>query len=315
MPDADRCVEALRWRLARREPRIVNREGALRDLVATADDQGVGGGQDLADVDRLTQRDPEPVALAHGVVGVAGVRADARAVDVDDRSRVARVAAALLEQRAVVAERDEADLLALRLVRRRQLELGRDLPHLRLRQVAEREARACQLVLVEHPQEVGLVLVGIGGAQEAPAAVAVLEPRVVAGGDRIGSVGGQAAVQQLVELDVLVARLARVRRGAVEVGVDEGVDHAFAELALHVEREERDLDQLGHATRVVGGVRRAARAGELVAFRQVGVRAHPDADDLVLAPLLGQERGGNRRVDATAHGGDDAAHAGTAACG
>ena len=135
----------------------------------------------------------------------------------------------------------------------------------------------------------------------------------MAGGDRIGPVGGQAAVQQLVELDVLVARLARVGRRTIEIGVHERVDHAFAELALHVEREERDLDQLRNATRVVGGVRRAARARELVALRQVGVRAHPDADDLVLAPLLGQERCGNGRVDSTAHGRDDAAHAGTAA--
>ena len=304
-----------RGRLTGREPRIVDREGALRDLVATTDDQGVRGGQHLADVDRLTERDPQPVALPHGVMGVAGVRADAGAIDVDDRSRVARVAAALLEQRAVVAERDEADLLALRLVRRRQLELGRDPPDLRLGQVAEREARASQLLLVEHPQEVGLVLVGIRGAEEAPAAVAVLEARVVAGGDRIGSIGGQAAVQQLVELDVLVARLARVGRCAVEIGINERVDHALAELALHVEREERDLDQLRNATRVVGCVRRAARARELVALRQVGVGAHPDADDLVLAPLLGQERRCDGRVDATAHCRDDAAHAGTAVWG
>ena len=123
-----------------------------------------------------------------------------------------------------------------------------------------------QLVLVEDPQEVGLVLVRVGGAQEVPAPVAVLDPRVVAGGHRVGAVGGQAAAQELVELDVLVAGLARVRGGAVEVGVGEGVDHLRAELALDVEDEERDAEQLGDAARVVGGVRRAAAAALLVAL-------------------------------------------------
>ena len=151
---------------------------------------------------------------------------------------------------------------------------------------------------------------GIGRAEEAPAAVAVLEAGVVAGGDRIGPVRGEAATEELVELDVLVAGLARVRRRAVEVGVDEGVDHPRAELALDVEDEERDAEDLGDAAGVVGGIRRAARAAELVALRQVGVGAHPDADDLVVRGCLaGEERGGNRRVHPAAHGGNDPAHA------
>ncbi len=48
---------------------------------------------------------------------------------------------------------------------------------------------------------------------------------------------------------------------------------------------------------------------QLVALRHVAVRAHPDADDLVLAALLRQQRGGDGRVDAAAHGGHDPAHA------
>ena len=174
-------------------------------------------------------------------------------------------------------------------MRRRQREVRGECPHLGLRHVAEREARARQLVLVEDPQEVGLVLVRIGGAHEAPTAVAVLEAGVVAGGDRIGSVGGQAAAQELVELDVLVAGLARVRGGAVEVGVDEGVDDPGTELALDVEDVERDPEQLGDAARVVGGIGRAAAAAELVALGQVAVCPHPDADDLLVARLLREE--------------------------
>ena len=118
----------------------------------------------------------------------------------------------------------------------------------------------------------------------------------MAGGDRIGSVGGQAATKELVELDVLVAGLARVRGRAVEVGVDEGVDHARAELALDVQDEERDAEDLGDAARVVGGIRRAARAAELVALGQVGVGAHPDADDLVVRGGLAGRGARQRRT-------------------
>ena len=77
----------------------------------------------------------------------------------------------------------------------------------------------------------------------------------MAGGDRIGPVGGEPATEELVELDVLVAGLARVRRGAIEVSVHERVDHARAELALDVQDEERDAEDLGDAARVVGGIR------------------------------------------------------------
>ena len=51
---------------------------------------------------------------------------------------------------------------------------------------------------------------------------------------------------------------------APSIGVDEGVDHPRAELALDVQDEERDAEDLGDAARVVGGIRRAARAAELV---------------------------------------------------
>ena len=112
-----------------------------------------------------------------------------------------------------------------------------------------------KLLLVEHPQEVGLVLVGVGGAQQRTPPVALLDPRVVAGRHLLGAVRRQAPPQQLVELDVLVAGLARVRRGAVQVAVGEGVDHPRPELTLQVEHEERDAGDLRHPPRVVGRVR------------------------------------------------------------
>ena len=167
-----------------------------------------------------------------------------------------------------------------------------------------------QLALVEDPQEVGLVLVGIGRAHELEATVPLLDPRVVAGRHLVRPVGGQAAAQQLVELDVLVAGLARVRRGAGQVAVRERVDHPLLEGALEVQREERNADQLGDPTSVVVRVRRAAAAALLVPLAAIGMEAHPDAHHLVrgLRGLSRQQRGGHARVHSAAHGGHDAGH-------
>ena len=308
--DANRGREPVRGRLAGDEVAARRDERPARDLVAPTDDNGVRRRHDLSDVDGLAQREPEPVPLAHGVVRVAGVRADLGPVGVDDETRLAVVAAPLGQQRAVIAERDEADLLALRLRGGGQRELGRDRAHLGLRQLPERKARRRQLRLGERPEEVGLVLRDVARAQQVvPAAGIGRDPCVVPGGDRVGTVGREAALEEHVELDVLVARLARVRGGAVEVAVDEGVDDLRAELTLEVEDEERDAGQLRHPARIVGRVRRAAAATQLVALALVRGEAHPDAHHVrtAVTPLGGKERGRHARVDAPAHGGHDAA--------
>src|SRR5204863_7719437 len=132
------------------------------------------------------------------------MRANPRATCIQDRSGLARIAPALFQQRAVVPRRDEADLLRLGLVRGWQPQLRGHLPDLWLAQLTQREAGGRQLLLGEDPEEVGLVLVGVEGAQQAPAAIDAIDARVVAGRHLVGTVGGETATQELVELDVLV---------------------------------------------------------------------------------------------------------------
>ena len=65
----------------------------------------------------------------------------------------------------------------------------------------------------------------------------------------------------------------------------------------------RDVDRGRHATRIVQVVERAAAAERRLSVRLV-VELHGQADDVVT--LLGEQRRGDRRVDASAHADDDA---------
>ena len=90
------------------------------------------------------------------------------AVGVDDRPGLRRPAAARPERAADVAVGDEADALALGLVGRRETEVARDVAHLGLGQLAEREPGVRELVLAQAVEEVGLVLVLVARPQRAP---------------------------------------------------------------------------------------------------------------------------------------------------
>ena len=96
-------------------------------------------GVDAADVARLTEGDAEALALADRVPRRAPVLAHPLAADVEQRPRLRLPAGALAQRVAVVAARDEADLLALGLVGRRQAEAAGDVAHLGLGELAERE--------------------------------------------------------------------------------------------------------------------------------------------------------------------------------
>ena len=117
------------------------------------------------------------------------------------------------DERGVVAVGDEADLLAVRLVRHLQPEP----PRLRraprgLVSDADRKHAARELILRQREQEVRLVLVAVGAALQQPAAVgALLDARVVAGGHVLGAEAARA-IEQRRELQVAVAVRAGERR-------------------------------------------------------------------------------------------------------
>jgi hypothetical protein len=113
------------------------------------------------------------------------------------------------------------------------------------------------------------------------------------------------SVENRLELDVLVAADARVRRPPAPVFVDEVLDHPLAEDILEVQHVVRDADPVGDTPGVLDRGKRAARIGLLDRLERGGARldVERDADDLVaLLDEHGRHDGG---VDAAAHRGDD----------
>jgi hypothetical protein len=129
-----------------------------------------------------------------------------------------------VDEGGVVAVGDETDLLGVVFGGDADAEFRGERAHLGLGHAAERKQRAGELFLPDAEQEVGLVLAEVHAAAQAPAAFALVEidAGVVAGGD----VAGAEAVghlEELVELDVVVAERAGDGRAAGEVLVDEGL--------------------------------------------------------------------------------------------
>ena len=116
-------------------------------------------------------------------------------------------------------------------------------------------------------------------------------------------------LQQVVELDLLVAGDAGDRRLALEIAVGERAHHRLGEARLVVEHVMRDLQRVGHAARILDVL--AGAAGALAADRlAMVVELERDADDVVAFGL--QQRRDHRGVDAAGHG-DDHARIGRAA--
>src|SRR3954471_1669612 len=142
----------------------------------------------------------------------AAVSAEDVAGFVDDHAVARGVGDAPGDERAVVVVRDETDFLAVRLVGDRQPVLPRVLADLLLRQGADREDRARELLLREREEEIRLVLRRVEAApQKVPAAGAALHPRIVAGRDRIGAEAARA-IGERGELEIAVAVRAGERR-------------------------------------------------------------------------------------------------------
>src|SRR4051794_3827941 len=119
VPDLDRLAVGRRGAGPARVGEIDARAGAGR---ARADDDAAAGGVEGLDVEGLAVGDAQAAALADRVAGDALVPAERAAVGVDDLARLGRVGAEAGDEVAVVALRDEADVLALGLVGERQAE-------------------------------------------------------------------------------------------------------------------------------------------------------------------------------------------------
>ncbi len=112
----------------------------------------------------------------------------------------------------------------------------------------------------------------------------------------------RAVVEQVAELDRLVALDAGHRRLAGDIALGEAVDHRFLEAVLIVEHVMRDADALGDIAGVVDIL--AGAAGALAMGRRaMVVELQRDADDVIALGL--QQRSRRRGIDAARHGDDN----------
>ena len=95
-----------------------------------------------------------------------------------------------------------------------------DPAHFRSSAIRRSETSLGQLLLAELVQEIALILVAVRAAQQAVAAVVLLDTRVMSGRRSVGA-EFEGVVQEIAELDLAVAQDVRIRRAAFAVFIQE----------------------------------------------------------------------------------------------
>ena len=162
---------------------------------------------------------------------------------------------------------------------------------------AERKAQEVQLFGRGGEQEIALVLARVDGPAQLGSPVSDGPADIVAGREA-GRPKIPRGLQQVAELDRLVAADTGDRGFAAQITVGEIVDHAFAEPAFIVEDVMRNPQALGHVAGVVNVLPGAAGApaldGGAVIVKLQGHANH------VIAEMV-QQGGGDRTVHASGH--------------
>ncbi len=152
-----------------------------------------------------------------------------------------------------------------------------------LRHVTEREHDAFQLRSGGRVKKVALVAIGIAGAAEHRTCGRLFQADVVTGGQFLGA-QFHRHVEEILELDLLVAGHARDRRLAGHVAVGEARHHLFGEAALVIEDVVGNADEVGYAACILDVLTGAAGAFAGNGFPVV-VKLERDADNVIALAL------------------------------
>src|SRR5579862_7380682 len=257
---------------------IAEPDAARAQRFARTDHDPARGGVEPHDIERRAGREAETAALADGEMDDAVMMAQHPAVEVDDFARRRGARAQSLDDVRIMPARHEADVLAVLLVGDRKAEPARQFAGIRFAAIAERETQQIELPARGGEQEIALIALGFAGAiKRAAAAGQSARGDVMAGGQHGGAkiAGG---LQEIAELDRLVALHARHRRFARDVALGKAVDHRFFEAVLVIEDIMRNADTFGYGARVMNVA--AGAAGALaVGGRAMVIELQRDADD------------------------------------
>ena len=256
---------------------------------------------DLQYVKRMLRGDAQTPPLTNRIADGPPVAAQHVPLAVHEiPCRILRAAEALHEA-CVVAVRHEANVLAVVLFGIHEAIGLRDPPHFFLRPRTKRKTRVFQLFLRHRIKYVTLVFRGVQALfQQHTAILRVgLDP---------GIVPGHNAVQPKLlhplkkppEFENAVAFDTGIRRPALLVGTDEGLDEFLPEQILIVEDMESHPQRLRHRPGIIRVLPGTAGLQEILSDHIIFKQAHSAADALVTR--LFHEKRGHRRVHASAHG-------------
>ena len=200
----------------------------------------------------------------------------------------------LLQELAEVALADEADARRILLLRRRKAVLFGEPPHLRLLIGCEREEDVLELLLRELIEKISLILILIGGLQEAVDLPLVRDAAVMARRDIVRA-QLLCILLEGAELYFAVAQHVGVGRPARAVLRKEIGKDALHVLARKVDGIVGDIEKAADAADVLE-VLLGGTGAVFVRFLPV---AHEEPDDVIA--LLFEEQRGNGAVHAPAH--------------
>ena len=262
------------------------------------DDELFGGGTFIDDdVGDFINRggDAEAPPLAERIEMEAAVGAEDFAGGIDDLAWVIRDEGAEEIRHFHLA--DETNALAVLLGGVGEVIFRGEGADCGLEKVADGEVGVAGLVLLEESEEIRLVLVGIGTAEDVRGAIRkALRLRVVAGGDGFEAIF-QAVVEKDAEFDFAVAHDIGIWGDAILISGEEVFDDAGAVVAHEVDDAELNAEAVGDGAGVLDVLLPRAVAEDVFLIDPV---LHVSAHDLMA--LLQQEGGGGAAVNAAGHG-------------
>jgi len=251
---------------------VAQRDGVGRQRLPGAHGHRVRARVLAQDVERLAPADPEAAPLADGVLGVAAVAAERRSRAIDDAPRPCALAAVAGEERRAPGPGEEAQVLGVGGTRHGEPGLLGQRAHVRLVQLAQREAQPGDRRRLQRREHVALVLERVGGGADQPVG---RDPRVVPGRQRLRAEAiGQC--DHRVEAHEAVAAHARVRRLTGGVVAHPRLHHARAKLVAQVQGEVRQPHAVRERPGAAHRAGRAARGLGVVLRRGPQLQGHGD---------------------------------------
>src|SRR3954454_5148360 len=249
-------------------------------------------------IQRRAGGDTQASSLADREMHDALMSADGASIKIDDLARLERIRPQSADDVCIAAGRHEANILAVLLIRDRQIEAPCQFSRLRFGQVAQRKAQIVELFARGREQEVALVAIGVGGADQRTPSVGRAARRDIMPGRERGGTEFARGCQKIAKLDRAVALNAWYRCLPQRVPVSEVVDPRLTTAVLVVKAVMGDSDPLGDVASIVDVLSGAAGA-LAVCGRAVIVKLQRDANDIVALGL--QQRSRHRGVDAAGH--------------